>query len=238
MDDHELDILKTALISAVLEHYSDIPAENEMKWTFSKVYKKNVRKITPSTKTGMMDISIEHIRGRTFKFVIIAAILLALLAGSAIAVPYVREQLLDIMFHDTGAAYIVTVAPEQATTAPQSVEEYIVPTFVPEGFQIVDDNKNSAAVFVTWKNAAGRMISFRQFTIPKDIVGRTGPYVNSEGAKQYGKVIYGYQTEVIEDTDAYSVIWTDNVYFYCITISKPLNLGVVEAMIASMPELR
>ena len=238
MDDHELDILKAALVSAVLEQYSDIPPENEIKCNFSKAYKKNVKKMIPSTKADMMDVSVEHIRGRTLKFAIIAAILLALIAGSAVAIPYVRERLVDVMFYDTGDFYIVTVDPEQAATAPESVEEYIVPTFIPEGFQITNDEKNAACVLMTWEDAENRKISFSQFSIPRDIVGRTGLYINSDGAKQYSKALGGYQTEIVEDADAYSAVWTDNMYFYCITISKPLGLGVVEDMIVSMPQTR
>ncbi len=229
---HESDV-KTAVLECVLDRYHSVPAEEEIVHAFSKKFEEWAQKLIRriADKQGAFSARFS---GRGLKIAIIIAALIALLATTVMAVPAIRETIIEFFFHDRGESYGVTFDPEQAATAPNAIETYWTPSTVPDGFVNIIDDKSAAGVMVWWINEKDERILYNQFPVSKDVTDDNWFGTNAEGVIHTSMVINGYKVEKIQDDEIYTVFWTDNAYFYWIEFSNTIDFSVFESMLASM----
>lgn len=230
MSAYNMEDVKAALLECVLERYNDIPAEDEIDYTFSEKFERWGKKIIKRTPDKKKQNPIKF-NSRSLKVFILVAALIAALTATAMAVPAIREALMDFFLVDRGDHYSVTVNPEQAKDAPDMVEEYRVPQYVPAGYNLIIDDKNVAAVVMIWRKSEQERICFTQRTIDNESDKDT---INSEDVMRKPIVMQGYKVEIIQDEYEYTTIWTDNMYLYYMTISNSVPLSEFEKILGSI----
>lgn len=227
--ENKLPPLHQALLDSVLAEYAHIPEETQIDYTFSQRFEKWAKKLIAET-----DRLTKHRLSKAAKLIIIVAAIIALLAACAVAIPAIRKGLVDFFLTEKVDHYGVTFNPDQAAYAPRSVEEYRVPKYVPEGFFSVLDEKSVAGVDLAWMNDAEDIITYHQTILRQDATKDDWIGFSSEGVERSSAIICGYKVEILQDVDMYTVVWTDNEYFYFMEISNAVDLTEFEKMLSSM----
>jgi len=227
--ENKLSPLQQALLDSVLAEYAHVPEETQIEYTFSQKFEKWAKKFIAET-----DRLTKHRLSKTVKLIIIVAAIIALLAACAVAIPAIREGLVDFFLTEKTDHYGVTFNPDQAAYAPDEIEEYIVPSYVPEGYSVIADDRSPAGVIQAWTNEQGQIITYNQCFIPKDATQDNWMGISSEGVSRSSAVTYGYKVEIVEDTDVSTMVWTDNQYLYFVSVPNELPFSEFEKMLSSM----
>lgn len=241
MTDKKKTAFEKALTDAVLARYQKTLAEDSGPVELSDSYKKAVEELTGKTERKTWKYV-----NKTWKRILIAAILMFLLAATAVAaVPALREGLIRFFMHDNGVAYTFEFTQEDLDRAPKEIETYRMPSYVPIGFIIADQTIQADAFNVLYFNDAGDTFDYSQMVLwtyesdynnPSAILNSF--VVNSENVVIESVVLQGYEVKVIhnyydeqkEDTVA---LFTDHQYFY--EIGAPnLSFADIDAIIASI----
>ena len=229
----DLSILRRALVESVLEEHEAIPAEAEIEYTFSSAFQQRIEKLIRRSNTRAW-----YCINSPLKKAIIIAILIGLLTITAAAVPAIREALIDffVVEREPGV-YGITFDPEQAATAPHQIETFYGPTDIPEGFELLVEEKSTAGVCLLWMNDNGEMICYDQNYIPRNATYTDWMGINADGTTRESVIINGYIVEVFYMDGSYTVCWTDNLYLYSVELSNSISFNVVEYLLASMTML-
>ncbi len=233
MSAYDLEDIKAALLECVLDRYSDVPAEDEIDYTFSDKFEKWGQKMIKRTPDKKVQGSAKF-SSRSIKIAILIAALIAALAMTALAVPAIREAIVDFFLNDRGDSFGITFDPEQAKDAPDMVEEYRVPQYVPDGFELITDDKSIASVFLLWRNENSDLINYCQTPLPEDATKDNWIGLNAENVERKDIVICGYQVVILQAQDRYTAIWTDNEYFYLMLLSNSVPFSEFERMLGSI----
>ena len=228
--ENKLSPLQQALLDSVLAEYAHIPQEKEIHYTFSERFETWAKKLIAETDKAAPKRRLS----KTVKILIIVAAILALLAACAVAIPALREGLVDFFLTEKVDHYGITFDPEKAAYAPDSVEEYRVPQWMAEGFTLEIEDKSPAMVFMVWENKAGEIITYNQVAFRQDVTKDDWIGFSSEGVERSSAIICGYKVEILQDVDMYTVIWTDNQYLYYMEITNSVDLTVFEKILGSM----
>ena len=207
------ELLREALLELTLEEFRDIPPEDEIDMDFSEGFEERLRKrlreeLDPPY-TGRCRCS------RPLRRLVVALLILAALTVTAVATPAIREGLIGFFTQNKGTYYQFSFDPEQAATAPKTIERVFLPTYIPEGYKKVFDFEGDIAVAYSWKNASGSYISYDQSVING---GEEGQWVNAEDVESSWVNINGYAVLQIY-SDGYMYFWTDSEYFYSLVFS-------------------
>lgn len=148
----------------------------------------------------------------------VAAILIAaalLLAGCA-AVVY-REQIGNF-FVNTYETYIKGYFVNNNEEKVESIEEYYTLTYVPEGYEVFENNESSVLVQYKWKNAHDDMIAFEQI-----ILDTTRFTLDAENGDT-SVLEYANLTLYCRTIDNYKYyIWCDYNYSYSLQVCIDLK---------------
>ena len=227
--ENKLSPLQQALLDSVLAEYAHVPEETQIDYTFSQKFEKWAKKFIAET-----DRLTKHRLSKTVKLIIIVAAIIALLAACAVAIPAIREGLVDFFLTEKVDHYGVTFNPDQAAYAPDEIEKYIVPSYIPEGYSMIADDRSPAGVIQAWTNEQGRIITYNQCFIPKDATQDNWMGISSEGISRSSAVTYGYKVEIVKDADMSTMVWTDNQYLYFVSAPNELPFSEFEKMLSSM----
>ena len=225
--------LRIALLECALDRYQHVPQEHEISYTFSKRFEKAGRLLIKKTKPHQHQHSA-NFGSRSLRVAIAVAILLALLSLTAMAVPAIREALIAFFLSEREDSYGITFDPEQAATAPQGVQTYRTPQYIPDGYELILDDKSMAAVVVAWMNNQGQLITYNQVSLPLDATRDNWIGFNSEGAERLTINLCGYQVEILQYVNDYIAIWTDNEYLYYMDMENTVSFDALEQIISSI----
>lgn len=159
---------KRALVEVTLESFADIPSREED------------IVLEPSAEfSRKSERLLRRAERRTWKFIntagkraILIAVLLMLLAMTAMAVPPVRRAVLGLIAHDRGDYYQFTTDAPAPPDATRELKTFYLPTYLPDGFRRQDYACHFAGVMAIWVNADDRPIFYYQAPLPKkDTVG-------------------------------------------------------------------
>ena len=230
-----------ALTDAVLSHYQTILDEDPSPIQLSDAYKASIDKLThkSSRKTW------KYVN-RAWKRVLIAAILMFLLAATAVAaVPALREGLIRFFIHDDGIVYSFEFAQEDIEHAPKKIQTYYAPSQIPNQFSLVDEVLLPEEAHRYYMDDSGNVLDYRQFVLwaytpdllaPDGVATRFG--VSSEKVTVETVIIQGYEVKVIHiqtpnDTEDVEILWTDHEYFFAVG-SPEINFEEIGRIIGSM----
>ena len=207
-----------ALIDATLEEYSDVQdCEDKIAIQLSDHFIRKTEKLNRKTVSKGWKY-----QNTVWKRVALIAILAAVLAASAMAIPAVREAIIKFFLHDEGTHYEVSFDPIQAASAPDSIETVYLPTYIPDGYQQEFKTVSIAAVSIGWHNANNWWICFDQVPMPEDYENATRGGINSEGATAESTGINGFEVIKITDNEVITYIWTNHEYMFTLMCEKEI----------------
>lgn len=220
-----------ALLDATLEEFADIPDdEEEIAVTFSPSFVAKSKKLIRHTQQRIWPYV-----NTTMKRIVWIAIIAALLAQTVMAIPAVREAVIRFFLHDEGTHFEFTFDPEQAATAPDSIETVYLPTYIPDGFQEETRAMALDVVSVIWYNPdTGSYMDYEQFAMPEDPEASDWYGLNSEGVTRETLHLNGYEVIKIYDDEYATFAWTDNEYFYNLSFYAPYSFEVMQQVFYSI----
>ncbi len=194
-----------ALLDVILEEFSTIPSEKEIEITISLGFQKTCEQLLKRARHGVVSRV-----GIAFRRAIIIAAIIAALITTAMAVPVIREAIIQFFFRNEGTHYEFSFDPEQAATAPDVAEKIYCATYIPKGYTQITADISFAGAGYIWLDESGEgYIMFNQYIIPED--NNSGP--NAEGTATEILNINGYQVFCVYDEGS-MYYWTDNEYFF------------------------
>lgn len=199
-----------ALTQAVLAQFADIPIrEEDIFLTFSDDFEQFARRLIRKTRGKLW-----RYVNSTAKKLLIAAIIISLLATSALAYGPIRNFIFQMNLRDNGSYYSFTFNPEIAAAAPDIIQEVYFPTYVPEGF--VEEYKEATVgrAVASWRNEDGSSIFYTQNTIDDDPRSEAATSYNAEDAISEIILLGEYEVFRIKAKTYTMYIWTDHRYYY------------------------
>ena len=218
-----LSTFEKALLDATLPEFAGVPAEDDISYSFSEEFEQKAGELIKKSRSKTW-----HHVNTTAKKLLIAAIVTALLAGSAMAIPPIREGLLKFFAHNTGVNYYFTVDEDAIKNAPKELEIVYSPSYIPDGYELVDETVCSGFASYTYLTPDGDLLDFTQEKMPDDPNYAVGSSPDAERSKVDYVEIKGYK--VIQLTwdqpgdEAISLIWTNEDYFFSIFCTAPVTL--------------
>lgn len=218
-----LSTFEKALLDATLLEFAGVPSEEDIEYSFSQGFEQKAEKLIKKCGTAAW-----HCVNTTAKKLLIAAIVTALLVSSAMAIPSVREGLINFFTHNTGINYYFTVDEDAIKNAPKELEIIYSPSYIPAGFELIDETVCSGFASFTYLSPDGDLLDFTQEKMPDDPNYAVGSSPDAERSKVDYVEIKGYKViQLIWDQpgdEAVSLIWTNEDYFFSIFYTAPVTL--------------
>lgn len=228
----KLSEFESALLEAVLDEFRFVPAEDEIEVQPSPKFEENAEKLIRKTKrTGWYYVNT------TLKRAILIAAIIGSLIITAFAVPAIREAIIDFFVKDEGDHYGFTFDPEKAAAAPEFIEQAIGPTYVPAGYEKVVEDVSLGGIALWWTNRDDQWICHFQYTMPDDPSDTAWLGINSEEVETYSILLNDFLVLVVEDVNSYTLLWTDNAYFYRLELDNSISESEMEQIFSSITEL-
>ncbi len=194
-----------ALLDVILEEFATIPSEKEIEITISLRFQKMCEQLLRRARHGVVSRV-----GIAFRRAIIIAAIIAALITTAMAVPVIREAIIQFFFRNEGTHYEFSFDPEQAATAPDVAEKIYRATYIPKGYTEISRDVSFAGAFYMWSDEIGEnLIMFNQYIIPEGT--NSGP--NAEGTATEILNLNGYEVFCVHD-EGTMYYWTNNEYFF------------------------
>lgn len=213
-----------ALMDVMLEEFADVPEEEQIQCAASESFYKNCGKlIRRSSRHPVSRARVALKRG-----ILIAAIVVAL-ATTAMAFPDVKDAVIRLFVRDYGNRYAFCFDPEEAATAPKTIETVYQVTWIPEGYALVSVDSSMSGVSSYWYNETNDgYIMFDQ-----SVIGGIEFAPNAGGSEAEERNVSGYQVFCIRD-DATKYYWTDNAYFYSLYCGKGISEAQMQRIFDSV----
>ena len=217
MPSDSMTVFQKALLQSVLDEYSDLAEESALEDTFTDSFREwandFIKKQTPQ-KIRMR---------RILRVSLIAAVLVVLLAGTAMAIPAVREVIIDYFFTNHEERYGITFDPEAAATAPDEIKETYILGYIPSGFDLIVEDKIVVSASFWWMDKDGRMIIFKQDVIPDDPTDDSWIGIDIEDSSKEMALIGDYRVDIIRMEESYLLVWTNNAYFFTLQLPNSID---------------
>lgn len=220
MTEKELSAFQKALLDSALLEFAGVPPEEDIEYSFSEDFEWKSEKLIRKSRSGYW-----HHVNTTAKKLLLAAIITALLVGSAMAIPAVREGLIKFFMHNTGINYYFTVDEDAIKNAPKELEVIYSPSYIPDGFELIDETICGGFASYTYLTPDGIMIDFNQEKMPDDPNYAVGSYPDSEYSDVDHVEMNGYKViQFIFDDDSIEFVWTNEDYFFTLYCNTPVTL--------------
>ena len=149
------------------------------------------------------------------KRLLIAAIIAALLTGTVLAVPALREGLIKFFVHDNGSMYFFTVDRNVIQNAPEEIETVYTLGYVPEEYEVVLQMADFGFASINYMNENCDIIWLDQELVTGDPRNTLGGLSDSERSTLEHIELNGYKVVRISYEDGeIEFLWTDNEYFF------------------------
>ncbi len=222
MNKKPLSPFQQALLDAQMEQWKDIPSEKEMEITLSAEFQKKGNELICQAKQRKpRNVSV------TLRRIACAAAILAILAMSALAIPFVREGLVRIFVPDAGDSYPFDFDDDLLASAPERIEKVYKPTYIPEGFREEAIIGTQWVVYM-WQGDGGKMITFGQYPLSNESVR---PQPDAEGLQVEGVLLDGNKVLSMSNESSRMYFWTDNEYFYRLISSNSVPTDELNKML-------
>lgn len=227
-----LSEFQRALLNASLEDFANVPEERDIDLIPSPKFQAEAAALISHTQHP-------HWRymNTTLKRAIIIAAVIAMLATSVLAIPVLREAVINFLFPDHSTHYGITFDPEEAANAPDAILQVYGPTHIPEGYVLAIEDVSAAGVAFWYVNAQDQWICFTQYVLPPDPTDDTWFGVNAEDAERQSILVGDYLVEEIQSKSVYFWFWTDNQYLYSLEISNGTPREIAEQVLRSVVPL-
>ena len=125
----------------------------------------------------------------------------------------------------------VTYQPvENESDAPEIVEQAYLPTYIPAGYELVEQEISLSSIWMEWQGADGESMTFEQGTL--DAVRHVDNEHSTYETWTVGE--YSVDVQLQRDTTYSSYLWSDGNYIYHIACNENLPPEEIRRMILSV----
>ena len=206
-----------ALLDSVLMEYEDVMEACEPV-NFSEQFLSKSKKLVKQTR-GALSFGVK----RGLRIALIAALIAALLAGCAMALPPVREAIIEFFLQIKDDRSAITFDTEEAATAPLSIETIYSVSFIPSGYELEVNDCAQNQINTWWTNEHDQWISYYQFTIPNDATEENWFMLELPTKGNEKRIIGDYLVEIIRSEGFYHLIWTNNEYVFVLELPDTVD---------------
>lgn len=225
----KLTAFQQAVIDSILAEYKDLPSEDVLNEKASFDFQYWSIKLIKKTRNPYW-----YYVNTTVKKVILIAIIFSMLTMTAMAVPSIREAIIDFFFHNHGERYGITFDPQEAASAPDEIETAFFPVFLPEGYDVIVKNNTIASVYGIWVNDEDQKIYYSQYPLLDDATSDTWIGIDAEDVTRSSRVIGEYLVEFVWYDESYGLFWTDNAYVYSLELPNSISEEVMTEIFSSI----
>lgn len=229
-----LSIFEEALLDSVLLEFAGVPSEEDIEYSFTTDFERKSEKLIRKSRSRYW-----HHVNTTAKKLLIAAIITALLVGSAIAISWVSEGSIKLFMNSTGTNYYFTVDEDAIKKAPKDLETIYSPGYIPRGFNVAEVTVSDGHVSHVYESADKHRIEFIQEKMPDDPSDAFDCYPTVADSKVYNVVLNGYDIiEIIYNdgngNSAIMMVWRSEDYFFSLYCDSPVTLAQARGMLLSI----
>lgn len=207
------------LCQAMERQFAEIPQnEEELDFPISAEFQARCRTLLQN-----VDKPSGRRRYSRLKRALLAAALVAALATSALAIPSVRSSIASLFVNrEDPQQYTLLFEQEQIPDAPDRIETFFLPAYLPEGFTESYRSLSSAMVSASWANEDGACISFSQHPIPFPANVHSWLGIDAEHTR-WEQISLG-SVSVIRFSNPYvqTLAWVESGYFFILTVPSTL----------------
>lgn len=225
----KLTAFEQAVVDSILAEYKYLPDEDMLSEDSSFEFQHWSIKIIRKTRNPYW-----YYVNTTVKKVILIAIIFSMLTMTAMAVPSIREAIIDFFFHNHGERYGITFDPVEAATAPKQIEIAQFPTVLPEGYTMVEHNITPAMVHGIWVDNDGAVICYAQYRLHENATSDTWIGIDAEDVSRTTCIIGEYLVEIVMNQESYALYWTDNDYVYSLELPNRISEEVMTEIFSSI----
>lgn len=160
---------------------------------------------------------------RRLTVLLVAAAILAMTACTV----YVYRDKLQKLLIEHGESSLRLSYPSSEPITDMALSEYYTPSYVPEGYELVDHRQNAVVNQAVWKNAEGSTLVWEQMFC-------YGVYYTLDAETGESEILKpaGGDTEIYyRVSEAHTYIWNDGTYSFCLTSTVPLADGELEKIL-------
>lgn len=206
-----------ALLDSVLMEHEDVMEKCEPV-VFSEQFLARSKKLIKQTR-GVLSFGVK----RGLRIALIAALITVLLAGCAMAIPAVREEVIDFFLQIDDEKVGITFDPQEAANAPKTIETTYMLSEIPPGYELVANESLSVQSYSWWMNDQGLWISYDQFTIPENAAEDNWIVMELPEMGRESRVIGDYLVEIIRSEGFYHLVWTNNKYAFVLELPDVID---------------
>lgn len=155
---------------------------------------------------------------------IVAALLIAA-AGTVLSVDALREGVKNFIVEVYEKFSRVTF--QEDSDAPDTIEEYYAPCFLPEGYELSEIDKETWIYSIEYKNENNNTIFYQQ-----QCIGNEGEKIDTEDTvtEELDKGLYIWKSKVKTKT----FTWSDGKYYYMISAHESISKDDIIKMADSL----
>ncbi len=215
------EMLREAVVRADIRELEAMPADHEIEHEFSKRFERRMGKLIRRGKTGSPVGAIAFLRRHMVAFV--AAIII--LFASAMSVSAVRAAVFE--FITEVYEKFTHIFFNESRSSSDSAGEFIVrrPSFIPEGFELVDE-KTAGPVLLVYEKGSD-YISYSQQRV-EDV----SMDINTEGAELEELEFKGLPAKYYSNQGVQNLLWYDDEYLYMVssTLDRDAVFRIAESV--------
>ena len=225
--------IKTAFLLCSQCEYQNIPAEVDIEHSFSATFTQKMRNLCHNSEKASWRCWNVYRRR-----VILIAVIVAMLAVLAACAPVIKKLYIEYFVVDNGITYGITFDPEQAASAPKTMETYMCPEYNPDNFNLVEKRCSMSTVTYIWLSDTNGMICYDQYLLPRNASYSSWINIDAENMVRKTTSINGYAVElfIADELNCLVAVWTDNSYVYTTSISShdTNKIGIVKDIMDSL----
>lgn len=165
MEQNKRTPFQQALLDATLESYADIPAEAEIDAEFSQQFLQKSDSLLNNAPKSKSQRTSKNLR----RILLVAAIITVLVAMAVMGTAQ-RVYLFQYTITEYGRYYEFKYTDAVPPDAPDHLEIFYRPTYIPQGYELDDTSGSDTGVQYNWRNSEGTYIVYSQITIREDHV--------------------------------------------------------------------
>lgn len=229
----EYSAFQRALTNSVLKEYTHISEKKTDESYFSPEFQVWISKTIRKTQRRTW-----YYVNTTAKKAILVAVIISLLFFTAIAIPAIRKEVIELFIHEHENHFSITFDEKNTVNAPDHIEVVYSPTFIPDEYYLYSQMITSASVDIQWHDSDGRVLDFSQMIIPQNSNNDNWIGIDSEGVVQTQLNIGQYQVTLFTDANFLIAAWTDDSYFYTLHMPPDISLDTMEQIILSIEPMK
>ncbi|MVB09685.1 hypothetical protein CAFE_03500 [Caprobacter fermentans] len=214
--------LKAAVIAADRMFLDSLPSDDEINHVFSKRFERHMKKLIQKCSSGKTTAK-SHIVRKRWIAILVSVIMVFSMALSVSAVrqsiyrfvSQIYEKYTQILFSQTSSSQTDSL-----------VFEAYIPSYIPDGFQLVHQEKNDIVMLEYEKGKD--FVSYDQEPL-ENVSAR----INTEGVKIEDTKLNGTPAQYYSNKGIQNLIWYDSRYMYM--ISSTLDRKTVFRIAESVP---